>query len=446
MLLADANVDRNASIAEITSASPQNVLVRYRTFVVAAYVAAIPWEVSKLVFPVLRVDEVGGRPVSLIELSRIVLIPLVLLVPGSVRSLVRERNGVLAAAIALLTLTLVGVLLSPDLGYAIAELLRLMAGLAVLAVAATLDGPDAVSTVCRWFRVSMMAAAVLVLVEAATGHVLWNEALAVSSRYNGPFADPNIAARFLLIAAVMALCDRRAAAVLPSVRRRRRLLRVLEVGILLAATAATGSRGVFVAAIAAIVAAVIVPDRRIRRQSARLLALGIVSSLGLALISASFRDRLETFRLGFAAGGARTSFVRAGWEMFLDRPIAGHGLGGYAENLLGRYSSFQSYYGGDVVASHTALVTTLAETGLIGIVGTFVVVVVVVWLLDTALRTTDVAHRSLSIGIALSCVVIFVASQAEGRFVEEPLLYPLVGLLAVCARSALPPSSPRTRW
>jgi O-antigen ligase len=224
------------------------------------------------------------------------------------------------------------------------------------------------------------------------------------------------------------------------------LLRVLEVGILLAATAATGSRGVFVAAIAAIVAAVIVPDRRIRRQSARLLALGIVSSLGLALISASFRDRLETFRLGFAAGGARTSFVRAGWEMFLDRPIAGHGLGGYAENLLGRYSSFQSYYGGDVVASHTALVTTLAETGLIGIVGTFVVVVVVVWLLDTALRTTDVAHRSLSIGIALSCVVIFVASQAEGRFVEEPLLYPLVGLLAVCARSALPPSSPRTRW
>ena len=137
-------------------------------------------------------------------------------------------------------------------------------------------------------------------------------------------------------------------------------------------------------------------------------------------------DRLETFASTDTLLGSRRALIEAGVAMFGDHPLLGVGLAGYGPELLGDYASYQSYYGSTQFRSHTSAVTTVAELGMMGVAALVSVAAVAVrsFVAARAAVAWRAGGREAS-ALLLSVTAVFLASQSEGRFWEEPLLWAL---------------------
>lgn len=354
-----------------------------------------------------------------------------LFVPAGLIRLARPRAG----DELLLLIAVVGVFVgtavyAPDVDAATVELLRLGMNLAVvLAMFGILRTRDDVVRVLRMFRESLAVVAPIMVVQYLTGIYLWNSGLAVAGRLNGPFADPNVAARFLLIGIVLAVF-------MPPARKWgiAHAAWFAEIGLLGIALILSGSRSVYLAAAGLLVATLVFGDERSRRQVLGLTPL-MASAVGLAFVAVpAFHDRLETFKLGRGVLGSRTSLISGGLAMFRDHPLDGVGLGGYPSSLLGPYAPYQGYYGASQTASHTSIITTLAEFGLLGASLLLVVFFCALVWYRLAARLAAWARLRVPLALFLGFLTILIASQSEGRFWEEPMLWVVLGLAAVCRR------------
>jgi O-antigen ligase len=122
----------------------------------------------------------------------------------------------------------------------------------------------------------------------------------------------------------------------------------------------------------------------------------------------------------------RVYLVRAGWSMFVDHPLAGVGFGGFQHAMLTTYKSFLPKGYTDSV-SHTSLVTVLAEQGVIGLLLLAAFLIALAWEALVARRRGD-RWAFWSTLPATLVLPIFLYSQFEARFLQEPYMWVALGL------------------
>ena len=250
-------------------------------------------------------------------------------------------------------------------------------------------------------------------------------------RVNGPFGDPNIAARFLTLAAAAAISlyaariglDRLATAVAVACAAfvtftfSKTSLGAFPATVIVAtALARTWRRALFIGTLAFLVfafAVVIVPGSYAR----------VVRVLGIVSAPVTTPDEAT-----LPVDSVRTYLIYAGLDMFRDHPLTGVGFGGYQNAIKTTYSHYIPADTPNVTLSHTSFVTILAEQGLVGgaLLAAFLVLLVVeLW--PSFRRPTR--WRVWIVTPALFLVPILGYSQLEGRLLEEPYLWVALALL-----------------
>lgn len=297
--------------------------------------------------------------------------------------------------------------------------------------------------------IAFLASAMIVAVVGAglyLSHLqIWSPNPAVAHRLNITFADPNITARFLTLgacAAVLLLAARRApawltlsaavacAVVLPMTWSRSGLALFVLMVALMVPLAFDRRRALGIAAVALVaygLSTSLNPDTRQRAGDA------VATFTALLPIGSSSTSSSASASQGFADN--RVFLVRAGVRMFEDHPLTGVGYGGYQHALLTTYRSFLPHGYTDSV-SHTAVVTVMAEQG---IVGTILLVAFLLLFVREAWRARSRRDDwAVWATIAAAMVVpIFMYSQFEARFLQEPYLWLVLGMFYAAERRAV---------
>ena len=397
---------------------------------------ALPLEISKLAFPVLETrSELGGGlgPTSIVDAGRImvaVAFAVWLIRPRRARSDVLPSSPLTMPLALLFAVYALSTLYAVDASAARTESLRLLFSMGMFALIPFFVRDRASLRWTLYAIVFAMAALSLVgIYEEAAGKFLWNAGLGLygERRINATFADPNHFARFLLEGIVVALVlwffvGRRAkfAFLLPAM-----LVAILTQEF-------TGSRGSWVVGVVTLPLAVAaLPVARSLRL--RMLGMGVALLVLAALVVAAFNPyfskRVDTFKFGFNAAGARPYLVEAGLSMFRDHPLAGVGAGGYQASFEEDYYSYKDpKIKANVTMSHTSAVTIMAELGAIGIVAVAFVAARWAMFVRSASGRSEGELRAVLAGVALISAIIFLGSQTEGRFLEDPFLWLAAGL------------------
>ncbi len=274
---------------------------------------------------------------------------------------------------------------------------------------------------------------------------IWTPNPQVASRMNITFGDPNITARFLTLAAC-------AAVILYSARQGPAWLAIAAAVACAVVTPLTFSRSGLALFMLCMIAAVVLalnhhraaalgvaalllfavstavnPDTRLRAEDA---AYTLVSAVPGAISSshhAAAGGGSHHHQASMVGDDNRRYLIAAGLKMGLDHPVFGVGFGGYQHALLTAYSRFLPAVYTDSV-SHTSMVTIFAEQGVFGLL------LMVAFLIQLAREALALRNRhgpwSLWATAAGAVVLpIFLYSQFEGRFVQEPYLWLALGLM-----------------
>ncbi len=290
--------------------------------------------------------------------------------------------------------------------------------------------------------VSAVILAVVGLILHVTDSYIWNAPNAGIARVNATFHDPNIFARFLAfamlamvpLAADLATTFRQralwvvaafaAAIIFPFTYSRATWAFTAVVAVVVIAVARQKKRALaLVAGIVAVFAIVAIIDPSVLSRAALL-----VSNLQSPFNNRAFLARapwLEFMRF-LPIDSVRQYLIAAGLIIFVDHPIFGIGFGTFSQALTGQYAGLVPV-GFDTTASHTSLVTILAETGLVGLA---IVLVAGFDFVRSTLRAgfASQVQRTLVVAPAIALLVIVLESQFSGRLFDEPYLWLFFGL------------------
>jgi O-antigen ligase len=154
----------------------------------------------------------------------------------------------------------------------------------------------------------------------------------------------------------------------------------------------------------------------------------LVCALAATLAAAAVAAQAIDGRSAKDVTSGRSRLVSVTFDAFLERPVAGVGVGGQPKasaEIRGKGSPSRN-------ASHTTPLTILAELGVVGFA-------LYVWLLASAgWAFVLVARRSRALGIGLAAIllVIFVHSLLYAGFFEDPLTWGVLGLTAAALTAA----------
>lgn len=279
--------------------------------------------------------------------------------------------------------------------------------------------------VVHWVGVALIP---LTIYEGLTRHFIWRGYLAegMIARVNATFVDPNIFARYLVLGIVanlilQYLCQ----------EPRKRLVYFGSLAGLLGALAVTLSRSGLVALVIVLaLLCLLIPCKRMLRP------IGILGFIGAVIVASrpTIWQRLLTIRNGLGALDEQRAYLfRVSWAMFRDHPIFGVGLGGFQKSFLTNYPSYKTVipYVQGVTLSHTTILTIAAELGLIGLLA-------LVWIWVSILRVLRGLRRSnladmggylAGVGYFLWIAAVFISSQSEARFFEDPMIWISMGMM-----------------
>jgi putative inorganic carbon (hco3(-)) transporter len=264
----------------------------------------------------------------------------------------------------------------------------------------------------------------IAFVEYATRTVLFNSKLVAENELytyfvvNSVFFDPNIFGRFLAL--VMALL----AGVLLYDRRPREQIAVTAVlAVLWMALVLSLSRSSMAGLL---VALAVLAAIKWRPSRTLVVAAAVVVVGGAAVAISPTTFGLNQSFNGVSAG--RGSVLSGGARLFADRPIQGFGSGSF-EIEYHRHNP-QS---GPLTASHTTPVTIAAEQGLIGELPYLGLVVAALFVLVPGTRS-DPARAAL----AAAFVGLLVHTLLYADFLEDPSTWALLAVGSVLARRARP--------
>jgi O-antigen ligase len=411
------------------------VALRAPRLAVPIIILLLPLEISKLLFPFLSTrQELGGGlpPTSIIDVGRLAVVTAALiwaLSPRLPRSLAFAGSALTIPSLLLLALYALSVLYARDLEAARSETLRLafLIGFSALIPVFVRD-----RAALRWCLFALIASAAILAIagiyQQASGVFFWNDGLGLygERRINATFADPNHFARFLLLAVVLGL------ALFFFVERKWRLLLAAALALCALTLVFTGSRSAWLIALPLLPLVVLLLPLsgrlRLRLLAAGVLALTAAVILALA-VSPYFRDRIDTFRFGTEASGARPYLVEAGLQMFRDHPVWGVGAGGYQDSFLNDYYYYKDpKIKANVTLSHTSAVTLISELGVLGAVAALFLVYRWARLGGRLWRSGTGEIRALVLGLWGMSLVILLSSQTEGRLFDDPYLWLTFGL------------------
>jgi putative inorganic carbon (hco3(-)) transporter len=390
-------------------------------------------EISSTVYPSV---ELLTKAMGLITLARLTTFALIF--AGLIHLFKREKREKflevlktpLTWALALyIVLCFASSLYSIDASKSVVEALRLLIlFLAYLSIAIVGEIKTIKATLWAVYLMGL-ALAPLAFYEAVTKNFIWQKHLATveaAARVNATFVDPNIFARYLVLAAIVnMLFLLMTEEILP------RIFYGFTLLILFGELAVTLSRGgILTLAVVLLVMAVLLKSRKVLIS---LGVLGVGSGIYIALRPSTWQ-RFSVFRVGVAAlDQTRQYLISAGLAMFRDHPLKGIGLGGFEKALRSDYYSYYALPGEGATLSHTTLVTILAELGILGLLA-----LVGVWLAIFRLlyHIYYLGREYYIIGTAyfLWIVAVFISSQAEGRFFEDPMIWLSMGILVVLSK------------
>lgn len=407
-------------------------------------ILALPWEISRDWFPHLLILDKFGKFVGVIYFGRILTLAVI---AYFIYSLLRSKTPYqsLGNARDSLAETLRSPLFLALGSYIIwgafsviwsLDRLATMVGVARLALlwflgAAVYDlvkRRDGQITVPLAFAAVSTLLAVIGIYELLSQHYLWyGEIYQQFGRVNATFVDANIYARFLLIGCLAT------AILMFEANRAGSLIGALALALQVSALLGSGSRMGWIAMIiAALGLAALVPRRGVILAILGGLAL---SGLSLLLNPELLTRILELTQNFWVASTERKYLITSGIHMFTQHPLLGVGLAGFQHAMQTTYASIVQ---GGVSLSHTALITTAAELGSIGLGILAVFFIALYWGLPSiskVLRYSSQQHFDTKryywqIFAVLAITTIMISAQSEGRFLEDPYLWILVGYLA----------------
>src|SRR5438874_632253 len=292
------------------------------------------------------------------------------------------------------------------------------------------------------FLVSGLGVALIGSLLYFTHTAIWTPNPVVAARLNITFGDPNITARFLTLCgcvAVLMFAARQAppwlaaaagmacAAVLPLTLSRSGLA-LFIVSVVLAAVVAFQHRRA--AAIAGLILLVFAVSTTLKPNT-NMRAVGAVQTLVAAITgtASNMSAPAGAPQGGVALEDNRKYLVAAGLRMFQEHPALGVGFGGYQHALLTEYHAFlpAAPLSQLDTLSHSSLVTVMAEQGVFGaliFLGFLILLAREAW---RARRRRD-AWSAWAVIPATLIVPIFLYSQFEGRFIQEPYFWLALGL------------------
>lgn len=271
-----------------------------------------------------------------------------------------------------------------------------------------------------------------------TGELFWNRKLMAANhfeaffRVNSLFFDPNIYGRFLVVA-MIAAC----AVLLWGPRRDSRLV-ALALAVLWVGLCLSFSLSSFAALLIGL--AVLGALRFGVRPVALFAAVAVSAVLGAALgWSALGRADLSSVRALKRGASGRIALLRAGAEMFLERPLFGFGSGSFAERYRAR-EGVRSRRAS--AASHTTPVTVAAEQGAVGLAAYGLVLAAAFKLLFGGLfpggRDPPAASLPARAAVAAAFAALVLHTVAYAAFLEDPLTWALMGAGLALSASVAP--------
>lgn len=333
-----------------------------------------------------------------------------------------------------------GLVYSADVRATSVELLRWGLLIAVLASASYLLEKEDIPLVFQAVHITGLLLAPLVFAEKLTGQLLWqSERLMVEStlRVNATFVDPNIFARYLVLAIVANLVLQRLCS-----SRRGLVMYWLGLAVLLAELVLTGSRGGIVTLAVVLLLALLCLPRR--KELAVLIGGVTVGGVAALWLQPGLLQRFMNIEyLLTDTWSPRRYLIEAALAIFGDHVVFGTGLGTFATVFVEQYESIRTYAEGPV-RSHTTVLTVAAEQGVIGLVFLAALFGVFLYMLIRLYANyspyADVfykpnAHYVLGVGCFLWVMTVFVSSQAEGRLFEDPMFWLAAAMLMVLNRS-----------
>lgn len=414
--------------------------IRKPLWLIPLLALAVALEISSAWYPEIEQAE---RAIGMISLTRLTSFTLILAALVRLLYLYEMRRKFKAIFNDPLTILLfifflfgaASVVYSADTGKTLVESARLLVLFAVFVSIALLIDKENALLPFKAVYLASLALAPLTFYEGFTGKLIWQgEHLLQEStiRVNATFVDPNIFARYLVlgIAAgfVLQLYTRQTS---------HKFLYMAGSAVLLCQLALTGSRGGAITLLVILVAALIfLPNRK-----APLWILGLAVLFG-GIVFMGRPDLWERMlSVTELAGSQRLYLWKAALAIFADHPIFGTGLGTFQTVFESDYSHFRNFYGPDgATISHTTVLTIASELGVVGLT-----VLAGIWavIFGKLYKLYGVSHDYRSIfynfrneyymgtGYFLWILAIFVSSQGEGRFFEDPVFWLSCALLVV---------------
>jgi O-antigen ligase len=413
-------------------------------FLLPLLILALPLEISRDWFPHLTVLDKLGEFVGVIYLGRLLTLTVVayflwnLIKPKSRndfeenarKSLVESLRSPLFLVLTVYLLWgAISILWSVDSIQTIVGLARLgllwVLGISVYDLVRRQEG---LTLVPVSFAAVSTALAVVGVYEILSKKFLWlAEIYGLSGRINATFVDANIYARFLLIGILATII------LMIGATWSGRLASGVSILLQLAALLGTGSRTAWLALlIVACALAILIP-----RKPVIFAILGgiILAGIGV-LLNPEYLQRILEMKQNFGAALTQRQYlITSGLEMFKENPILGVGLEGFQSVMLTRYADLIQ---NEVSRSHTALVTTAAELGIIGIAILGFFLALLYSRLPRVVRSLQFGYKNYMVQrtpyyvifAVLAVTAIFISAQGEGRFFEDPYLWILIGYLA----------------
>lgn len=413
------------------------------SWLVALLGASVALDITSIMYPNMGVlgSLLGG--ISGVSLTRFVSIAIIL--TALVQIIVARENRIKAfniiknpiniALLVYICLGIISLIYSHDQAETAGEVLRLMILYCLFVGIAVLIDFRSVLLPMKAVHITGLLLAPIAFYEGLTGRLIWQgEHLLVEHvlRVNATFVDPNIFARFLILAIVANL-------VLQSFEKEKekRILYYIALPILFGELALTSSRGgMLTLAMILVLAVILLPNRKI------ILGIGALGAAGSAIFVAIKPEVLSRI-LALTQNLNDTSPQRlylwkVGIAMFKDHPVIGTGLGTFQSVFLHDYAKFQTVAGATV--SHTTLLTIASELGLVGLLvllGLFLVLIFSLYkiyaqhgdYIDLFDRVPN--QYLIAAGSFLWIMTVFISSQGEGRFFEDPVVWLSAAILVV---------------
>lgn len=380
----------------------------------------LPWDISKVLFPPYQSAAEAPTTLTFARIATFVLITwgiLRFLQGGFWKNLQRlARTPLTWSVLPLLVAAGLSFLGSTQPHTTLVEIARLLLLLAAgISVAVGAEDYKTFQRVWIVFFAVMTLTAIFGLTQYLTGRWFWGGGINIEGvrRVNSTFVDPNIFARYLDVSILggLLLMAKREWTLNPL----RVLALLLQIGALIVTFSRTGWIIFFLGVLA--LALLSNPQKR----------WGILGGGGVLVLASlavpAVRSRVLTLETGIGALGQRQHLLKGGWAMFIEHPFTGVGLGNFQWALEHPYH-YLVPWSDAVTRSHTTLVTVMAEMGILGLVAMLLFLVFV-----TLMNLRIVGQmQAFALAVTMGIFVIWVSSQGEGRFFEDPLLWGLWGL------------------